>query len=520
MSLILSGSDGLSDVDGSAATPAIRGTDANTGMFFPAADTIAFSEGGVESMRIDSSGNVGIGTNSPSGKLHVSSADIDGTSIRVANTSSSNSARAMLRFISTSSTFGAGVFQTNAAETAYSASTLNLYTFDSQPMAFGTNNAERIRITSTGDVGIGTSSPNRTFQVSNVTNSIVSVLTGSIEGVINATTANVNIGSASNHVLAISTNSAERMRIDTTGNVGIGTSSPTAQLATVGNVNIGNNSSTNPFSYLRFGCSQYGASDIRPVDYGSHTSGLAFYTDGTADTTINPTERMRITSGGRVELSSLGVFRLQTGSTTMDCTPTAGATDSFVWNLSNASIFAWSQSGTERMRIDSSGNLLIKTTTAGGIGTTIYGQFGNQGLITINSSATSADVMYFQYNGSIVGRIATTTTATSFVTSSDYRLKENIAPMTGALDKVALLKPCTYTWKSNGEDSQGFIAHELQEVVPECVTGEKDAVNEDGSIKPQGIDTSFLVATLTAAIQELNAKLDAQAVEIAALKAK
>jgi hypothetical protein len=65
MSLILSGTDGLSDVDGSAATPALRGTDANTGIFFPAADTIAFSEGGVESMRIDSSGNLGVGTSSP-----------------------------------------------------------------------------------------------------------------------------------------------------------------------------------------------------------------------------------------------------------------------------------------------------------------------------------------------------------------------------------------------------------------------------------------------------------------------
>ena len=71
MTLILSGTNGLSDVDGSAATPAIRGTDANTGIFFPAADTIAFSEGGTESMRLDSSGNVGIGTSSPSQKLHV-----------------------------------------------------------------------------------------------------------------------------------------------------------------------------------------------------------------------------------------------------------------------------------------------------------------------------------------------------------------------------------------------------------------------------------------------------------------
>ena len=71
MTLILSGTDGLSDVDGSAATPAIRGTDANTGIFFPAADTIAFSEGGAEVMRIDSSGNVGIGTSSPDLKLSV-----------------------------------------------------------------------------------------------------------------------------------------------------------------------------------------------------------------------------------------------------------------------------------------------------------------------------------------------------------------------------------------------------------------------------------------------------------------
>jgi hypothetical protein len=71
MSLILDGSNGLSDIDGTAATPAIRGTDANTGIFFPAADTIAFSEGGAESMRIDASGNLGIGTSSPVTKLDV-----------------------------------------------------------------------------------------------------------------------------------------------------------------------------------------------------------------------------------------------------------------------------------------------------------------------------------------------------------------------------------------------------------------------------------------------------------------
>jgi hypothetical protein len=92
MTLILSGTDGLSDVDGSAATPAIRGTDANTGIFFPAADTIAFSEGGAEAMRIDSAGNVGIGVSpAATSRLQVSSAG--STRLLVENTTNTVSLR-------------------------------------------------------------------------------------------------------------------------------------------------------------------------------------------------------------------------------------------------------------------------------------------------------------------------------------------------------------------------------------------------------------------------------------------
>jgi hypothetical protein len=165
---------------------------------------------------------------------------------------------------------------------------------------------------------------------------------------------------------------------------------------------------------------------------------------------------------------------------------------------------------TERMRIDSSGNLLVGTTSIGGVGgITMRPNLGGAGTysrITINHSvAGSSDVFSFEYNGTQVGRINIGTASTAYVTTSDYRLKENAQPITGALDKVVALKPVIYTWKADGSFGQGFIAHELQAVVPECVFGEKDAINEDGSIKPQGIDTSFLVATLTAAIQEQQA---------------
>jgi hypothetical protein len=92
--------------------------------------------------------------------------------------------------------------------------------------------------------------------------------------------------------------------------------------------------------------------------------------------------------------------------------------------------------------------------------------------------------------------------------------------MTGALAKVAQLKPVTYKWNIDDEDGEGFIAHELAEVCPLAVNGEKDAVDADGNPQYQGVDTSFLVATLTAAIQELKALTDTQASTITALTAR
>jgi hypothetical protein len=293
MSLILSGTDGLSDVDGSAATPAIRGTDANTGIFFPAADTIAFAEGGAEIARFDSSGQLGIGTASPAATLHVSSSG--NTEVRSATTGAN-------------------------------------YT---------------------------------TFRLKNSTNDY---------------SMQIRTDQSNAWVLRDETAGANRLLVDTSGNLLVG-----------------------------------------------KTTSIA---------------------GGRVTIKSATTQHL----------------------------------GEWQVGTDGYGNLMY------------------------NAAGTN------------VGAINIASASTSYVTTSDYRLKEDVIPMIGALAKVAQLKPVTYKWKADGSNSQGFIAHELQEIVSECVVGEKDAVNEDGSIKPQGIDTSFLVATLTAAIQEQQALITALTARITALE--
>jgi hypothetical protein len=179
----------------------------------------------------------------------------------------------------------------------------------------------------------------------------------------------------------------------------------------------------------------------------------------------------------------------------------------------------------ERARIDSSGNLILGTTSATEK-LRVYSDMNANWGIGMRSTAGAVAQNYIQFVISAggtpaqVGSITSNGTITVYGTTSDYRLKNTIAPMTGALDKVALLKPCTYKWNSNGSNGEGFIAHELAEVVPDCVSGAKDAVDADGNPVYQGIDTSFLVATLTAALQEAHGLIKSLETRITALEAK
>jgi len=175
------------------------------------------------------------------------------------------------------------------------------------------------------------------------------------------------------------------------------------------------------------------------------------------------------------------------------------------------------------LNIDTSGNLLVGTTSNAPSPYNNARQYIASSLSGLAVSVTNTGyslVNFFYNNATLVGYITTNGTGTTYATASDYRLKENVVPMTGALETLAQLKPVTYKWKSDGSSGQGFIAHELQSVVPDAVVGEKDAVDEEGNPKYQGIDVSFLVATLTAAIQELSAQVTALQAKVAALTPK
>ena len=405
MSLILSGTDGLSDVDGSAATPAIRGTDSNTGIFFPAADTIAFAEGGVEVARFNASGNLGIGTSSLNAtyapKLQVESAASDGTG---------------------------GVFVSSYMPTV----TLADY---SAGAAYGQIRQDGNNLQFIADVGDVASN---------------SYMTWCMDGP-----------------------SFEKMRLDVNGNVGIGTSSPSIRL----DVSTGADGNIAAFR-------------------GASSAGLSIVTGTFAGTALSA--KVTHTSGNR----NIGIG-----------TP------------SGTGVLFFETGGTERARIDSSGNLLVGTTSAlfsTGNGFKVL----SNGLVGIVAATASGDAYnYFNSTAGVyrfyvssAGTInATSTTITAI---SDQRLKENVQDLDVGLDKIMALKPRKFDWKTGkGRDikgDRGWIAQEFEQVFPDMIDQWKDPAPEGE--EPYKAVRADLIPVLVKAIQEQQVLIQEIKAELAALK--
>lgn len=332
------------------------------------------------------------------------------------------------------------------------------------PLTMYTGGSERLRITTGGDVGIGTSTPNKGSLTKALTLDTPAV--GNYSGLELASGATLNFRLAANNTatycgtqtstpLVFDTAGTERLRIASTGNVGINTTSPEYKL----DVNtVGGTAAT-----ARFIGNDQSNCRIRLENNGS--SGRTWEIVGGLPGANN---------------SNLSIYDVTAGVTRMAFVSQYLLIGKTNYNWVNDNGFVFDTSG---------GEISITHSTA---------------------KTNGARYIWFAYDVNQIGSISQNgTTAISYNTTSDYRLKENIAPMTGALDIVSQLNPVTYNWKVDGSSGQGFIAHELQNVVPDAVTGEKDAIDAEGRAVYQGIDTSFLVATLTAAIQELKVENDA-----------
>jgi hypothetical protein len=179
-------------------------------------------------------------------------------------------------------------------------------------------------------------------------------------------------------------------------------------------------------------------------------------------------------------------------------------------------------SPTERMRIDRNGKWYLDNVDL--FDPTYIGQIrvnGTGGLLFRNGSTSGRYPLAFQNSaGTFVGSINAGNGSTAYNTSSDYRLKENVVAITDGISRLKQLQPKRFNFIIEAEKTvDGFIAHEVQDIIPEAIHGEKDAVDDEGNPVYQGIDQSKLVPLLTAALQEAIAKIETLEAKVAALEA-
>jgi hypothetical protein len=480
-------------------------------LYEQAVQNMVFGTAATERMRLTSTG-LGIGTSSPAGKLQVGA---NGSAIILDNVYSAASPPT-----------------TGNDQYIFRDTNDGSLNFSSRPGGGGNykfwNGATQLAIiTNAGNVGIGTSSPAQKLHISNNGNAYQLIDSSGIANGYNAATLYKNserqyrvgtlgtVGGFAGGALVVydETAAAWRMVINSAGNVGIGTTSISGKLSINGEVYAAAGS-VSGVAYGFYPKGTYGNTGM----FSPAANTVAFATTGG--------ERVRIDSSGNVGIATSSPnFPLSFGANvgkTIALFENAG-TSVYGIGMGGAGsagdpyrtkLFS---NGSERMAITDTGNVLVGTTTSSAKVTSSSSASGyNYASVSVGNQP---DHIVFKADATTTGSITRVGgTGVAYNTSSDYRLKEDWVAVADASTRVNALKPVNFAWKVDGSRVDGFLAHELAEVVPEAVTGEKDAVDAEGKPVYQGIDQSKLVPLLTAALQEALARIETLEADVATLK--
>ena len=238
---------------------------------------------------------------------------------------------------------------------------------------------------------------------------------------------------------------------------------------------------------------------------------------------INATDEIELNAtlvdiNSNVEVSGTLTVSGSAGTLTVSSIVGDGDTNTTI-DFEGSDVITFNTGGSEVMRVNADQRILFGTTSFST--STGLSLIPSSGFLAHTTPSGAAKSMVGYYNGgSSVGEIRTSTTATQFLTSSDYRLKENVTSITDGIVRVKQLKPCRFNFIADSNTTlDGFLAHETQTVVPEAVSGTKDEMQDDGkTIKGQGIDQAKLVPLLTAALQEAITKIESLETRVTALE--
>jgi hypothetical protein len=498
----------------------VGATTANTGAFTTLAYTGTLTGGtgviniGSGQLYKDASGNVGIGMSLPTYKLDVNAGN--GNQLKLNNAGE--------RFTqvnwNNNGTEKGGIWVDNTT------SLFEVYGYSGIGLTFSTNAAERMRITSAGNVSIG-------FDAMSVSNTYGTPNLG--VGRDNSTAFHVE-----SHTSSGSSNGSFLGLMRSRGSKASPTNCSSNDLIGELSAQVFVAAGSFPYSAsaaIQFSASANHSSTSLPTD-------IRLFTVPSGSTTL--IERVRITDGGNFGIGTsspdifgrghtrllgistasgnsmiqlngasgaFGGLELGAGNTRY-ATITAPSTDFTI--TTNAAIpFVLGTNNAERARIDSSGNLLVGTTAVSdSCKQTLQFTTGSNGLcILTGDNISGTDFAIFRANGAVCGAISRvgTTAAVVYTATSDYRLKTVIGAVSGQGARIDALQPIEYTWNAEGSRTRGFLAHEFQEVYAGSVTGSKDAVDAEGKPMYQQMQASSseVIADLVAEIQSLRKRISA-----------